>query len=59
MLVIFIGVFGGTLAHGIIGLFIGPVVLGFGYELLQAWINDGKSPVTVSDEQTANMEQEG
>ena len=39
MLVIFIGVFGGTLLHGIIGLFIGPVVLGFGYELLQVWMN--------------------
>ena len=43
MLVIFIGVFGGTLVHGIIGLFIGPVVLGFGYELWQAWINDNNS----------------
>ena len=43
MLVIFIGVFGGTLAHGIIGLFIGPVVLGFGYELWQAWINENNS----------------
>jgi predicted PurR-regulated permease PerM len=40
MIVIFIGVFGGTLAHGIIGLFIGPVVLALGYELLKAWIND-------------------
>ena len=60
MLVIFIGVFGGTLAHGIIGLFIGPVVLGFGYELLQAWINDGSSSsLPVSNEQTANIQEEG
>ena len=43
MLVIFIGVFGGTLVHGIIGLFIGPVILGFGYELWQAWINENNS----------------
>ena len=39
MLVIFIGVFGGTLAHGIIGLFLGPVILALGYELMRAWIN--------------------
>jgi predicted PurR-regulated permease PerM len=26
-LVIFVGVIGGTLAHGIVGLFIGPIIL--------------------------------
>ena len=40
MLVVFIGVIGGTLAHGIVGLFIGPVILAVGYELLRAWVND-------------------
>jgi predicted PurR-regulated permease PerM len=40
MLVIFIGVVGGTLAHGIIGLFIGPIVLAVGWELLAAWMRD-------------------
>ncbi|ERN43126.1 putative permease [Rubidibacter lacunae KORDI 51-2] len=39
MLVVFIGVFGGTLAHGIIGLFVGPVVLSMGYELLRTWVD--------------------
>lgn len=39
MLVIFLGVIGGTLAHGILGLFIGPVVLSLGYELMTAWMN--------------------
>lgn len=38
MLVIFIGVIGGTLAHGLVGLFVGPIVLAFGYELARAWI---------------------
>jgi predicted PurR-regulated permease PerM len=38
MLVIFIGVIGGTLAHGLIGLFVGPIVLALGYELGRAWI---------------------
>lgn len=38
MLVILIGVIGGTLAHGITGLFIGPIVLSLGYEVARAWI---------------------
>jgi predicted PurR-regulated permease PerM len=38
MLVIFIGVIGGTIAHGLIGLFVGPIVLALGYELARAWI---------------------
>ena len=41
MLVIFIGVIGGTLVHGIIGLFVGPVILALGYEVLRAWVNEG------------------
>ena len=38
VLVIFIGVLGGTLAHGIVGLFIGPVILAVAWELMTAWI---------------------
>lgn len=37
-LVIFIGAIGGFLASGIIGLFIGAVVLVLGYELFQEWL---------------------
>jgi predicted PurR-regulated permease PerM len=37
-LVILIGVIGGTLAHGIIGLFIGPIILSVAWELAVAWI---------------------
>ena len=37
VLVIFIGVLGGTLAHGIVGLFIGPIILAVAWELLMAW----------------------
>lgn len=40
MVVIFIGVLGGTLAHGLLGLFIGPIVLAVGWELLAAWMRD-------------------
>ena len=42
MIVILLGVFGGTILHGIIGLFIGPVVLALGYELVRVWMNDVK-----------------
>ena len=37
-LVILIGVIGGTLVHGIIGLFIGPIILSVVWELTVAWI---------------------
>jgi predicted PurR-regulated permease PerM len=38
MVVIFVGVIGGTLAHGIIGLFIGPIVLAVAYEVVVYWV---------------------
>lgn len=37
-LVIFIGLLGGTIAHGIVGLFIGPIILAVAWELMMAWI---------------------
>jgi predicted PurR-regulated permease PerM len=40
MLVILIGVVGGTLAYGIIGLFLGPIVLAVIWELLAAWLRE-------------------
>jgi predicted PurR-regulated permease PerM len=41
MLVILVGVLGGTLAHGILGLFVGPIVLSIAWQLLAAWMQDG------------------
>ena len=38
MILIFAGVLGGLIAFGIIGLFIGPVVLAVTYTLLSAWV---------------------
>lgn len=38
MLVVFIGVIGGAVAHGLIGLFTGPIVLALGYQLVKFWI---------------------
>ena len=40
MLVILIGVIGGSLAYGLIGLFIGPVILGVFYDIVIAWLAD-------------------
>ena len=40
MLVILIGVLGGTLAHGIMGLFVGPIVLSIAWQLLAVWTQD-------------------
>ncbi|MEP6934352.1 MAG: AI-2E family transporter YdiK [Nitrospirota bacterium] len=39
LLLIIVGVIGGLLAFGIIGLFVGPVVLAVAYTLFTAWIN--------------------
>ena len=39
LLLIFAGVIGGLIAFGVIGLFIGPVVLAVTYTLLKAWVS--------------------
>jgi predicted PurR-regulated permease PerM len=41
MVVIFVGAIGGFLDSGIIGLFVGSVVLALGYALLVAWLDQG------------------
>lgn len=40
MLLILAGVLGGLIAFGIVGLFIGPVILAVTYKLMQAWIDE-------------------
>jgi predicted PurR-regulated permease PerM len=40
LLLIFTGVIGGLIAFGVIGLFIGPVVLAVAYTLLVAWVSE-------------------
>jgi len=42
-------VIGGTLAHGIVGLFIGPIILAVAWELLTAWVRDDRE-ITVPPE---------
>jgi predicted PurR-regulated permease PerM len=40
MPVILVGVLGGTLVHGVIGLFVGPIVLSIAWQLLVVWTRD-------------------
>jgi predicted PurR-regulated permease PerM len=39
-----VGVIGGTLAYGITGLFLGPIVLAVTWELIVAWTSDPAAP---------------
>jgi predicted PurR-regulated permease PerM len=40
LLLIFSGVIGGIISFGIIGIFVGPVVLAVGYTLLRSWVDE-------------------
>jgi len=44
LLLIFAGVIGGLFAFGLVGIFVGPVVLAVAWTLLLAWIGDGETP---------------
>ena len=58
LLLIFSGVIGGMLSFGLIGIFVGPVVLAVTYTLLQAWVEDvlGKDDADVQPEVSALAE---
>jgi predicted PurR-regulated permease PerM len=42
LLLIIAGVIGGLIGFGVIGLFVGPVILAVTYTMLKAWIRDDK-----------------
>ena len=44
LLLIFAGVIGGLLAFGLVGIFVGPVVLAVAYTLLETWMGDLTPP---------------
>jgi predicted PurR-regulated permease PerM len=48
MPVILIGVIGGTIAHGIIGMFLGPIVLSVAWALVVAWVQEEGTVATTS-----------
>lgn len=45
MVVVFLGVIGGFMSMGIIGLFVGAIVVSVGYKLLLAWLTPADAPV--------------
>jgi predicted PurR-regulated permease PerM len=44
LLLIFAGVIGGLIGFGLVGIFVGPVVLAVSYTLLEAWVEEGLGP---------------
>lgn len=57
MLLVVLGVFGGAVAFGFIGLFVGPALLAVGWSVLKAWLDDqpqvtGAAVVVVVEEKT-------
>lgn len=53
MAVVFLGAIGGFLAMGIIGLFVGAIVLSVGYKLFLAWLYGPSEVVNESDDALA------
>jgi predicted PurR-regulated permease PerM len=49
LLLIFAGVLGGLVSFGIIGLFVGPVILGVSYTLLVAWVTEHDPEIETAD----------
>lgn len=54
ILLIFAGVIGGLLGFGVIGLFVGPVLLAVSYTLLEAWVTEGEVPAPVASSTPAS-----
>src|SRR6516225_8480288 len=44
ILVVFLGAMGGFVAMGILGLFVGPIILSVGYKVFLAWLDAGIEP---------------
>ena len=44
LLLIFAGVIGGLITFGLIGIFVGPVVLAVTYTLLEQWVLEERAP---------------
>jgi len=44
ILLIFAGVIGGLMSVGVVGIFVGPVVLAVTYRLLEEWVRESPTP---------------
>ncbi|HKE94404.1 MAG TPA: AI-2E family transporter YdiK, partial [Povalibacter sp.] len=58
MLLIIAGVIGGLIVFGVVGLFVGPVVLAATYTLTRAWVVEDWNAGTTSSQQPATSEQQ-
>jgi predicted PurR-regulated permease PerM len=54
MLVILLGAIGGMITTGIVGLFIGAVILGVGYTLIIAWVGRIEPPAALQEDAAAD-----
>jgi predicted PurR-regulated permease PerM len=59
MIVILIGVVGGMIANGIVGLFVGPIILGFSYSLFMVWLYGGTMPEDPAENEVGPRRAEG
>jgi predicted PurR-regulated permease PerM len=53
LLLILAGVIGGLVAFGLVGIFVGPVLLAVAYKLLQEWIAEADAQATADSEPPA------
>ena len=50
LILILSGVIGGLIAFGMIGLFIGPVLLAVSWRLFSAWVSEAPAPTSKPEE---------
>jgi predicted PurR-regulated permease PerM len=58
LVVVLLGVFGGILAFGFMGLFLGPTLLAVAYSLLTDWVGD-KAPAKPPGENLPPAQRQG
>ena len=58
LLLVFAGVIGGLFAFGLIGLFVGPVVLAVTYTLLVEWVGQGQGQTQTQAQVQAQTEEQ-
>jgi len=54
LLLVFAGVIGGLVAFGLVGIFVGPLVLAVSYRLIEAWVNEEHPVKEVTSEHESN-----
>jgi predicted PurR-regulated permease PerM len=56
MLVLFMGSLGGFMAGGLLGLFVGAVVLSMGYTVFMAWVEGSEAPISEDSAPESSLE---